>query len=424
MPKQDSFNDSSVDKDELISLTDLLAPIWRARWIVLIITFVVMACGVSWALLNAGYKSTGFFQFGGAIPMALEKNKDINKNRNKNNNNNNNNDQEPDPGIALSDFKRYAASYATSERFGDYVQDQKLGSTAGVSDLHGIFSSRAGISQTIEPVYPFTKLDAKVLMEQPKGSSNNIIGLRINYEGSSPEIAQQMVGLLGRYAMDSIVYLIYSDALRFKHDEIQTKITQLDSTIIDKKIQLEEYSRKAGDLRRIIARNPQVANQGARQVLEITEDSAPYLPPVTLLTTTEVQASNANAAILKAQYEQKQNMLLLEYYDRVKEVLDSTKSGETVLRGLEPVKAMVFKDKNMQDEVVKAVYNMITIDNQSAITLYLDKSRFIAGPTLPSNSTARPLVALAVSLMLGLFLSILFVFGREWWRKNQKQMSR
>lgn len=401
------------DGTELISLTDLLAPIWRARWMVLIITLLGMACGLSWALFNANYKSQGFFQFGGAIPMVKETIKEKEK------------EKEPSPGITLSDFKRYAASYATSERFGDYVQDKKLGSTPGVNDLRKIFSSRDGISKIIDPVYPFTKLDAKELMEQPKDSSNNVIGLRINYEGNSPQVAQQMVGLLGRYAMDSIVYLIYTDALRFKHDEIRTKITKLDSTIIDKKIQLDEYRRKAADLKQIIARNPDAAGrETSRQVVQITEDSARYLPPVTLLMTTEVQASDANEAILKAKYEQNQNMLLLEYYDRVKVLLDSTKSGETVLRGLEPVKAIVFKEKNLQDDVIKDVYNMITIDNQTAMNLYLNKSRFIAGPTLPERSTARPAIALAMGLMLGLFLSLFFVFGREWWRKNEAELSR
>lgn len=404
------------DTPDLISLTDLLMPVWRARRAVLIITLLMMAGSVAWALLNAKYKSQGFFQFGGAIPMVKQADKEKNKDREY--------DKEPSPGITLSDFKRFGASYATSERFNDYVQDKKLGSSPGVNNLRQMFSSRDGISKIIEPVYPFTKLDAKELMEQPKDSSNNVIGLRINYEDGSPQIAQQMVGLLGRYAMDSIVYLIYTDVLRNKHDEIQTKITKLDSIIIDKKIQLDEFRRRAADLKQIIARNPGAAGQDTRQVVQITEDSARYLPPVTLLMTTEVQASDANESILKAKYEQNQNRLLLEYYGRVKVLLDSTKSGETVLRGLEPAKEAVFKDKNLQDDVIKVVYNAITIDNQSATNLYLNKSRFIAGPTLPERSTARPTMALAMGLMLGLLLSVLFVFGREWWRKNEVQLSR
>src|SRR6266404_849022 len=99
------------------------------------------------------------------------------------------------------------------------------------------------------------------LMEQPKDSGNNVIGLRISYENSSPEIAQQMVGLLGRYAMDSIVYLIYSDALKFKHSETKSKMIELDNKIIAKKQLLEELRRKGADLKQIVSRYPEPPSQ-------------------------------------------------------------------------------------------------------------------------------------------------------------------
>jgi hypothetical protein len=158
-------------------------------------------------------------------------------------------------------------------------------------------------------------------------------------------------------------------------------------------------------------------------VISVTEDNAHYLPPVTLLVTTEVQASEANESIRKAKREQRQSTLWLEYYDHAKAMLDGTKSGESFLRGLEPVKESVFKDKNLDDDVIKEVYNSITIDNQNAINLYLEKSRFIAGPTLPTHSSARPLLVLVISLVLGLFLAILLVFARNWWRDNWVKVS-
>lgn len=403
----------------IISLTELLAPIVRARVAVLIITLLVVSFCLALSVIKAKYKSQGFFQFGGPIPLALERIKDKDKNKDKNKDE----DEEHSLGITLSDFKRYASAYSTNERFNDFVQDKKLFSAPGVEHLRQTFASREGISRIIEPVYPFTKLDAKELMEQPKGSSNNVIGLRIEYDGESPEIAQNMVGLLGRYAMDSIVYLIYSDALRFKNEEIKTKLTELDSAIIRNKIKIDEYHRRAADLRQIIARNPAAANQVERQVVEIKEDTAHFLPPVTLLTTTEVQVAEANEAIVKAKHDQLQNQLLLEYYDRVKSVLDSTKSGEAILRALEPVKVSVFKDKNMQDDAIKEVFNMITVDNQKAINVYLNKSRFIAGPTLPTHSTVHIGLVLLASVILGLLLSVLFVFARSWQRNNQKLLS-
>lgn len=403
-----------------ISLLDVVAPIWHARWLVLIITVIVAIFSVAGAIYVAKYSSEGFFQFGGAIPVQdIKEPKDVKDSKDSKDLKET---KEPGPGITLSDYKRFAASYITNERFEEYVQDKKLNAAPGIDDLRKIFVSRGGIGKSITPVYPFTKLDAKNLMEQPKDSSNNVIGLQIDVEHENPQTAQQMVGFLGHYVMDSIVYLVYSDTVRFKQSELSTKLLNLENAIISKKEQLEEYRRKGADLKQILTRYPNSAQQQAQQVVSVSEDSARYLAPVTQLVTTEVQTSETNERILKMKREQQQTVLLREYYLQAKALLDSTKSGETVLRGLEAAKDRVFKDKNLKDEVVKEVYNTITMNNQNAINVYFEKSRFIAGPTLPSRSTARPVLVLLGSLVLGLFLSVILVFSRNWWRANKTRI--
>ena len=134
--------------------------------------------------------------------------------------------------------------------------------------------------------------------------------------------------------------------------------------------------------------------------------------------TTEVLASEATEKIHKARREQQQNVLLREYYDKAKILVDNTKSGEDILRGLEPVKVEVFKNKNMEDDTVKEVFNQITIDNQTAISQYLEKSRFIAGPSLPENLSLRLSVTILFSLFAGFILSLAVIFGRKMFSKT------
>jgi hypothetical protein len=200
-------------------------------------------------------------------------------------------------------------------------------------------------------------------------------------------------------------------------------MTRLNNVVIANNELLEKYRRKGADLKKIVGRYPESSRQASRQVISVTEDTARYLSPETLLLTTEVQESEANEAIRKAKRELRQGALLLEYYDHAGALLEGTKSGETLLRGLESVRGSVFKSKNMEDDVIKEVYNRITIDNQNAISLYLERSRFIAGPTLPTRSSARPLLTLAVGWMVGLFLSILLVSARNWWRENSRKLT-
>lgn len=394
------------DIDEnVLSVADLLKTVWQGRRTLLAITLFTVAAGLAGRMLFSEYKSEGFFQFGGTIPM-VKKTADKEK------------EKEPSPGIKLADYKRYAAAFKSNERFTDFLVQHKLEQSPSTNALRRSFASREGISKWIDPVFPFTKLDAKELLEDPKDGNNNVIGLRISYDDKDPKVAQNIVGLLGRYTQDTIVYIIYSDILRFKHVEMTAKITALDNEIIENNERLAHFRRSGDDLKKIVTRYPDAAGQASRQVVSISDETARYLPPVTQLMTTEVLASEAMEKIHKARREQQQNILLREYYDKAKTLVDNTKSGEDILRGLEPVKTEVFKDKNMEDDTVKEVFNQITIDNQTAISLYLEKSRFIAGPSLPENLSLRLSVTVLFSLFIGLMLSFAVIFGRKSLQEN------
>lgn len=404
MEKLDQSNSwNGRGRDTGPTLDDVLDVLFDARKWIAGVTAACVVLGMAAALYLAKYHSDGFLQFGGAIPWSVEKDRD----------------GKSSTGIMLADYKRYAASFNTSERFADYVQQNKMEEIPGVAALSRQFAARDGISRLVEPVYPYTKLDAKELMDQPKDAINNVIGLRINYGAASPQEAQSMVGLLGRYTMDSIIYMIYWDNLRFKRADLAARITQLDNDIIQSNEKLEEYRRKGVTLKQIVAHYPDGGSQSGRQVVTITEENSRYLSPSTHLMSTEVQTLAASEDILRYQREQQKFRLLSEYYDKAKDLLAANKSGEAVLRGLDGVKEQVFKAKNMKDEVVREVYNMISIDNQSSVNVYLEKTRFIAGPTLPQNRATKLSMVLMLSLLVGLFLSSTFTLLRKWRSKRR-----
>ncbi|PKB22001.1 lipopolysaccharide biosynthesis protein [Janthinobacterium sp. 64] len=412
MKKQEDLPQQDTEQNEnLGSLTDLMSILWHTRRMIIGITVTCIALGLGSTLYLAKYKSEGFLQFGGAIPLPAEKTaktKDL---------------KEPPAGIQLSDYKRYSAAFGSRGRFDDFVHAAKLDNTPGIAGLRKNITSEKNLNAIVVPIFPFTKLDAKDLMEQPKESSNNVIGLRINYEAQTPEEAQRIVALLGRYTMDTIVYLIYTDSLRFKHLEITAKITKLDNDIIGSKQKLAEYSRRINDLKQIVARYPKTDVQNTSQVVTVTDENSRYLSPVTQLMTAEVEASTAQEVIYQAKREQQQYLLLRDYYDIAKATLDANKSGEAVLRALEASKEHAFKTKDLNDELVKEVYNKVTVDNQNSINLYLEQSRFIAGPSLPENRTTRLSTALMASALLGLFLGCMIALGRQWWLANREQLA-
>lgn len=396
------------DNEDVASLTELLGTMWQARWRIALTTSLIVVASVSVDLYKAQYKSEGFFQFGGAIPMPAEKKLDAKE-------------KDPASGIALADYKRYAAAFSTAERFADFVKYNKLEDTPGIDQMRKVFIGRDGIDNIVEPVYPFSKLDAKELEQPRDGSNTNVIGLRLGFESGSAQDAQRIVGLLGRFIMDSIVYLSYEDALRVKAAEINGKITKLDNFIINNKQLLEEYQRKGESLKQIVARYPDSA-QNARQLVTVTEDNARYLSPITQLQTSEVRLVELREIINKAKRDRQQAMALREYYAKARTFMNQTRSGEVIVRGLETVKDGVFKGKDLNDDTIKEVYNTISIENESALSLYMEKSRFIAGPSLPEHRSTRLSSVILTSGLLGLLLSVILVFGRKWWRENRQKM--
>jgi len=392
-----SHNDGELGDE--ISLIDIVKPLWQSRWLIIFVTLSVVAAALAGSYYFKSYKSEGIVQFKSVIPAV--------KGIYTNTNTNTEPDTEPSSGISLADYQRYAAAFSASKHFADFVSENKLGSTVVINSLYKTFASPNGIGKQIEPIQ----------------DNNVVVGLNINFASRSPEIAQQMVSLLGRYVMDSINYQIISDDLKFRRHEIIVKSDILNNVIIRKKNLLETYRRRSADLKLIAKRYPESFRKAPTQVFFITENGTSYLPLETQLMATEVQASEANESIRTTKRELRQNALWLEYFDRVNALLDKTQSGDVLLRGLESVKENVFKGKNLDDDAIRDVYNEITSNNQVAIGLYLEINTFISGPTLPTYSSPSKRKVFLASLVLGLFLSVLLVFARIWWRDNWQKVS-
>jgi hypothetical protein len=417
MERDDSSPWDSRSEDAVISPAQICAALWRSRFLFFAVLICVAALATAGLLHFAKYESEGLLQFGGPIPIPRSAEFSTIANLGYNAE-----EKKPPPGIGFSDYKLFAAFYSTTERFDRFVHDNNIDTTEAIQALRGRFVSPESVDDVLEPVYALTKQDAKNLVGQANISSNNIIGLRISFAAKRPEVAQKIVSMLGRYAMDSIAYVIYAGAVPADCAAIKTKLVRYDAFILGKSEHIGELKRRADYLKDIARRYPDSAN-AARQVVTVTEESARYLPPVTLLATTEVEESEAREAIYKANIEKSKASLLLEYCERVSKMIASTNSGEAVVRNLEKTKDEVFKDKNLGEEAVKEVYQGITIANRNAMWVYLDNSRFVAGPTLPNRPSMRPSKALLIGLAIGFVCAAVAVFVKRWWIRNRAMFS-
>lgn len=400
-------NDAFVPEDlrDLVSMTNFLTIAWRQKLVILAIVLLSVLVGQLWSRMHVNYRSEAVLQFGGEISEDTVELKDV------------------APRISLEDYSRYAAAFFSAERFDEFVREKKLELTTGLVEARNTIVAPNAISRIVEPVYSFAGLDDKVGRKLSSNDNNGVVGLRIEYSNASPEVAQTVVNFLGQYAMDSVAYAAYADFFERKERQIKAKMAALERKIVDATIELENFRRKASSLKEIIARHPEATRLDPRQIISITEETAKYLSPVTLLMTTELQAAELRNSIPEIEREQKQNTVLLEYYNRAKLILDRTKSGMTLQTELESLKEALCASENVQDLSVKYVCSTLSSDHQIAANRYFYSNRFITPPTLPVHPTRSSLRVLMMSLAAGLILSLFYVFGRIWLRESKANIS-
>ena len=394
MEKQNS-SDVIGNHGNLPRTSGLAGTIWRSRWIVLVITILSLVAGFVWTQMHSGYQSEGIFRFGGPVPMKRPAP----------------DGKEPSPGISQADFNRYFASYTKPEQFDEYIREKKLESVPGVSDLRQQLAAQGGMAQITEPVYSLAHQGSLGLI-RPK-EAVNVLGLRISYAGKSPEAAPQMVELIVQYARDRIIHLAFKDEFTDRRQDLKLRIAKFEAEISNLETDLEDYGQKASSLKQLMGRTGGNTFPGNLEVAAITEDSARFLPLPMQVAATEVQTIETAQLIQNKKRKLMQDSLQLEYCDLVLKMMGNTKSGEASLKNLELIKDEMFKRKDLKDNKVRQVFNAITMDNRNAEFVYIENSRFVAGPTLPQNAGSRPLLTIAASLIAALILSVIAICGRQ-----------
>ena len=301
-----------------------------------------------------------------------------------------------------ADFKRLSAIYLSEDHFDAYVKELKQEGRPEVQELRQTFQKKNGLEAHIAPLYRVSKQDAKDVVGFSAVQGNAVIGLILEDQRTEAGNARNSVDWLKEYAIDSILYGDLMERFRYERQQLEIKKLALEGQILENKRLLENYRQRELDLQHIAGRFPNAGAGQERQVISVTEDTAQYLPPQTLLATNEVQISRINEEIRDARLEQARIALLLKYHEALGPVIQSTTSGKKLLDALKAQEALLFGSKKQLDDVELEVRNSIIVDNKAMELLYLNKSRIVS---MQTNSTARPVLMAAVGLALGLILA-------------------
>ncbi len=371
--------------DDEIDLIELFKVLYRRKKLIIfgVLGLTILSIIICFILPNT-YKSEGFFKLDNASVS---------------------------PGI----YREYYGLYSNIERFKNYytkyVKDSKLKKILN-NHSKNIMTFKKNLDKFIQPVESKPKRREKL--------TSNILGLKIQPEAKSPTLAYKYALFLGNYIRNTIMYKILSNNISESYYNYLKNLKDIDNKIITLNINIKKLEEKKDFLLKLVKSYPISKKFDVTQIISVDKGGYKYLSPVL-----QIIGIESNLADLKTNLTiiQRKKKVVSLYYDFYKELFnkkDNKKDGNELFNIFKKEYNLFFKNKNLQNDVIREVYNTLTIQLNNYNQTFYEKIKFIAGPSIP-NKPIKPKKKLivAVSFITSIFFFIFLAFFVEWWENNK-----
>jgi hypothetical protein len=316
----------------------------------------------------------------------------------------------------FSEFKVVSALLAEPERMRAYLSEKGLSDDVQLSDLPLVLSDPVKQRQWLAPVYAFTKADSKEFVDNPtaKEYAGQVVGVRVVANARSAEVAQRRNRVLAEYVRDVVFLQTLTDYIRTRSSESKRSALIYENSVISNRNQLKVATDRLRELKTVALRNPDAARGDSRSVLSLTDSTTRFLPLPTQMMAADVNAVELNLAFESAQRLWAQTQYTSTYFEALQNSLSETKTADALIKRMSHAKALADKSRDLTDEKIRQVSNATLLEIQTLEDAFHNRSRFIAGPSLPERSIKMPLLALILGCLVGLVGASCWVVIRQW----------
>ncbi len=324
----------------------------------------------------------------------------------------------------FSEFKVVAALLAEPERMRAYLSERGLSEDAELSDLPRALRDPAKQRQLISPVYAFTKADSKEFVDNPtaKEYAGQVVGVRVAASGRNAEVAQKRSKVLAEYVRDVVFLQQLTDYIRIRSSESKRSALLNENAVISNRNQLKVVNDRLRELKSVALRNPDAARSDGRSVLSLTDSTTRFLPLPTQVMAADINAVELNLAFESAKRLWAQTEYTSTFFDALQKSTAEIKTADALIKRMSEAKAVADKGRDLNDEKIKQVSNATLLEIQAIDDAFNNRSRFIAGPTLPERSLKMPVIALILGLLAGLVGASCWVIIRQWFLTNKAEI--
>jgi LPS O-antigen subunit length determinant protein (WzzB/FepE family) len=410
--------------DDEINLSSIFFVLWEKRKLIIFGTLgaTLLSIVISF-LISKTYRSEGYYQLGNPLFRMEEKvRRPLFRMEEKDNQFNT--DKQKSIGISIPIYKSSSSQFFNPNNLLEKANHEKFFNEENLKKMTYDLKSSGDISKWIKPVYAFAKEDAREFSQLPKDEGNAVLGMNIAYETDSPESAAAHVSFFGKYIRDCLLYVTVYNYVTDGYSKSVAALNKNENETIRFQFDLVQNTNKMKDIQAILSNYPEAAKMESRQLVSVQEGGDRFLAPVTQLVGIESTLADIRRELASLKRDRENLSIRVEYFSRAFNKLGEIKEhGDSLIQLLKTIKDDIFKNKDLNRDEIKEVFNTLLIDLQVFEFTFYQNSRFVSAPTIPTTHIKpnRSIIA-AVTFITSFLFFVILAFVTHWWHLNKKNI--
>jgi len=294
------------------------------------------------------------------------------------------------------------------------LQAMQLEALPEAAALREVFVSRKGVQGQITAILP-------ELVKSKPNTPAPVLGFKVELTAKKPQDAYKASALLSRYLADTLLYDHYQRRLEDKMNSVMTQHAAIENELFTLRTQRPHLEQQQALIETLIGKYSEHFAAGQRVDMLIRTEGALGSSPIVQLMNVQLELAKLDQKRIELLRQQKQVGLIQAFYQQLQAAWQAQPSSGYFAAQLSQILPEIFKNQNLMDEPIKEVFNRLTIETQALQNLWQENQRNLIAPSATPVSTARFALTGAGALVAGLFLSMLIVLFRAWWREAAAQ---
>jgi hypothetical protein len=378
----------SADNDT-IDVELIAHAVWQRRWLVIALTVLGAVAGFGISTLSTRYVSRGLLLT---------------------------------PEVTIGNYKRYEDALVNEPRLERFLQLSGKQGEPVAALMRDLVVEPAFMADAVRPVFSFTERDAKQFGVKVD-DAGELVGIELQLRARErPKDAPVL--LLAEYVRDTAISVDLEGQLLKACLDNEAREQELRGEQLDAEFEIGQLESRAERLREVIARVPNRSGIEVRQVVSLENGGERFLPPSTLLASTEIAIADKRVEEVKRERDRVVAEIYKNYYCDARKLLEKDTTGRDLLLSLAGLQNQAVAGRDLADNAVERAANTLALQSRRWSNRYLAQMRFVASPQGALTRVRKPgrVTGAALGMIVGGLLGVLLAVSLSWWRRHRDEI--